>query len=240
MLTHQLVAAEQDFEKCWNNEKYTQVELADVHVNQLIASHYVTNKPARMTRTQLWDMEKKKALDPGQYIPFALQEGSAKSWNRSIDPDRGDEVFVRHAQQKHWLDSSTYGEVREKVYVNEEAQLVTFIGSVTLPGLQDEIAPKQPIFHVQHGVSGEEDNPINKWRIVFLTQEKDAKILEHFKKMELQQTVTLPRYIEIYLEKDLGVQLTKRANNSSSSFFKSAEPASAAASALSYNRPPTP
>ena len=72
------IDAEAEFEKCWLDSGYTQITLDDVDVNKTL-THYITNKPLHFTRTMLWDMEKKKAWNPANYIPYVVQEGSAKS-----------------------------------------------------------------------------------------------------------------------------------------------------------------
>jgi hypothetical protein len=60
-----VVKAEEEFEKCWHNRLYTPIELDDVDINQTLL-HYKTNKPIEFTRKMLWDMEIKKAWDPGK------------------------------------------------------------------------------------------------------------------------------------------------------------------------------
>jgi hypothetical protein len=48
---------------------------------------------------------------------------------------------------------------------------------------------------------------LNKWRIVHLTKERDFKLMEHFK--GLNSPTTLPGFIEMYIQKDLGVAIDK-------------------------------
>jgi hypothetical protein len=70
-----------------------------------------------------------------------------------------------------------------------------------------EASDFQPLFHVEHGVGGSEREPLNLWRIVLLTSERDRRYEEPF-----QQTARaglLPGIIEIYIEKDLGMRLTR-------------------------------
>jgi hypothetical protein len=69
-----IIEAQKEFEKCWQNPTYTKIELNDVDVNQALL-HYTTNKPVRFTREILWDMEKKKAWDPGRYGSSAESVG---------------------------------------------------------------------------------------------------------------------------------------------------------------------
>ena len=199
-----IAEAEVEFEKCWDNPLYTPIRLEDVDVNQTL-SHYTSNKPIEFTRKMLWDMEIKKAWDPGTYIPYVVREGSAKSWGKKSCPEC--EIFVRVSEQKQWLNSSTYEEVYEEVYVNYSQQLVTFLGVTSLPGHSKQLAPKQPLFHVQHAVEGEDRHPMNKWRIVHLTDKRDPKLIEHFK--GFNDPTTLPGFIEVYIKKDLGAEIEK-------------------------------
>src|SRR5438445_1643442 len=143
------IEAENEFEKCWNNPEYTQVILNDVDVNKTL-SFYITNKPLHFTIAMLWDMEKKKAWNPGNYIPYVVREGSAESWGKKSCPMTGGETFVRKSHQKQWLNPKVYEEVYEEVYVNEKEQLITFIGTKKLPDRTNELKPQQPLFHVQH------------------------------------------------------------------------------------------
>lgn len=198
------IEAQNEFEKCWSNPEYTQIILDDVDVNKTL-SFYITNKPLHFTRTMLWDMEKKKAWNPGNYIPYVIREGSAESWGKKICPDTEGEIFVRTSDQKQWLNPNIYERVYEEVYVNEQEQLITFIGTKKLPGRAEELKPQQSLFHVQHGVTGKENNPINTWRIVHLTQKNDFPLIEAFKK--LNDPTMLPGFIKEYIEKDLNLTI---------------------------------
>ncbi len=136
--------AQNEFEKCWSNREYTQIAL-DVDVNKAI-TFYSTNKPLLFTRVMLWDMEKKKAWNPGNYIPYVVREGSGESWGKKACPMTGGEIFVRASHQKQWLNPKIYEEVYEEVYVNEKEQLVTFIGTKKLPGRPNELKLNNQFF----------------------------------------------------------------------------------------------
>lgn len=197
--------AEEEFELAWQNPNYTQIQLADVDVNQKLLLYYETQVPVNFTRQLLWDMETKKAWDPKTYISYVVKEG--KSWGRQI-LDNGDEFFVRSSLQKQWLDDTVYEEVFEKVYINNKEQKITFLGTLQLfddNGNLMEIDHQQPLFHVQHGVGGDEENPINLWRIVLLTEGEDQDLLNRFK--ELDDPTRLPGFIEIYIKKDMQIPL---------------------------------
>lgn len=70
----------------------------------------------------------------------------------------------------------------EEVYVNNEAKRVTFLGVREIPGINKKISPTQPLFHVQHGTAGIENEPLNTWRIVHLTNKINYDLINHFKK----------------------------------------------------------
>ncbi|MBA2648303.1 MAG: hypothetical protein H0U75_01685 [Legionella sp.] len=198
-----IMEAEDEFEKCWLNQSYTPIELEDVDINKTLL-HYTTNKPIAFTRKMLWDMEIKKAWDPGKYIPYVVCKGSAQAWGKQSCSDG--EIFVRKSEQKQWL-TSIYEEIYEEVYVNYKEQVVTFLGVTVLPGQSKRLMPKQPLFHVKHAVGGEEMHPLNKWRIVHFTEERDLKLIEHFK--SFNDPTTLPGFIEMYIKEDLGAVIKK-------------------------------
>lgn len=198
--------AEKEFEKCWNNPKYTAIQLDDVDVNQAL-SHYLTQKPVHFTKTMLWDMERKKAWNPGNYISYVVKEGSAKSWNKHPCTITDGEIFVRCSAQKKWLNQSVYEDVYEEVYVDEKAKLITFLGVNALPDKVDKIDLSQSLFHVQHGVAGTEDQPLNTWRIVHLTNDVDHQLINLFKNFNDKKT--LPGFIQAYIKNDLKVSIKK-------------------------------
>lgn len=200
--------AEEMFEQAWNNPAYTQIKLDDVNINETLAKYYETAVPVNFTRQMLWDMETKKAWDPKTYISYVVRDG--KSWGRKLLKN-GDEVFVRSSQQKQWLNGEKYEDVFELVYLNHKDKKATFIGTQNLKGSSGEymqLKNQQPLFHVQHSVEGEENNPINVWRVVHLTKEKDQTLIEHFKK--LNDPTVLPGFVEIYIQKDLQIPLTHK------------------------------
>ena len=64
----------------------------------------------------------------------------------------------------------------------------------------------QPLFHVEHAVSGTDSHPLNLWRIVHLTTEKDDALI----KQQLTHTGIpewLREFVAIYVEKDLRIKL---------------------------------
>ena len=200
---------EGEFQGAWDDPSNTRFEMPPVDVNRVLAEHYRTNEPLTFTRTMLWDMEVRKAWGPDRYIPSVVWEGSAHAWGRRSVAD-GIESFVRSSQQRLWLEPAEYGLVLEPVCLNHTQQKVTFIGAGELPDRDGNIiraGVQQPLFHVEHSVSGDESRPLNTWRIVHLTDRPEPRLVERFTLMA--NDVWLPEFIEIYIRSDLNIRLTR-------------------------------
>jgi hypothetical protein len=200
--------AEEEFERAWNNPQYTQAKLEDLNINDILDTHYDLEAPISFNRDMLWDVETKKAWDPKAYIPYVVREG--KSWGRQT-LENGDEILVRSSEQRQWLNKDVFEEVFEKVYLNHRDQIATFIGSQSLvdsDGVTIYVDNEQPLFHVQHSVGGEENSPVNVWRIVFLTSEYDSKFVEELTKHN--NPTRVPGFVEIYIKKDLNTPFTHK------------------------------
>jgi hypothetical protein len=155
----------------------------------------------------IWDMEAKKAWDPLTYIPYVVSE--ARSWGRHT-LQAGSERFFRSSMQRGWI-TPERGRVLEDVYISSAVQDIFFMGRAQMPGEDGNTLAAsqfQPLFHVEHGVDGAEEEPLNLWRIVLLTPQRDRRYEEPFEQMV--RAGLLPGFIEIYIEKDLGVRLTRR------------------------------
>jgi len=199
-----------EFERAWVDPRNTRFELPPVDVNRVLAEHYRTSEPLTFTRTMLWDMEVRKAWRPDRYIPSVVQEGSAESWGQGSAAD-GTESFVRSSQQRLWLEPAEYGLVLERVCLNLTQQKVAFIGAAELPDRDRHVlraGARQPLFHVEHSVDGDESRPLNRWRIVHLTDRPEQGLVERFTLMA--NDVWLPEFIEIYIRSDLNIKLTRR------------------------------
>lgn len=199
--------AVEQFETDWNNPSYTRAKLADVDINHIIKTYYTTSKPVNFTRTMLWDLERKKAWDPKTYIPHVVSEG--KSWGKT-DLEGKDEQFFRASQQRQWL-TGEFAQVIEKVYLLDQTQKAIFFGLSEVQETEGTVlhaVNSQPIFHVEHGVGGTEDNPLNTWRIVHLTNGKNDELTKKFE--TYRDLTTLPKYVEVYIEKDLGIAIEKK------------------------------
>ena len=200
---------EEAFERAWTDPGNTRTELPPVDINQVLARYYRTNKPLRFTRTMLWDMEVKKAFRPDLYIPSVVSAESSRYWRRQAAAG-GAESFVRCSQQRLWLKPTEYGLVLERVYLNPARQSATFIGASELPDQDGNLlraGEGQPLFHVEHSVDGDELRPLNLWRIVYLTDRPMQKLIERFK---LAKELWLREFIEIYIRRDLKIELTRR------------------------------
>jgi hypothetical protein len=199
---------EKEFARAWADPRNTPGARPGVDVNAVLAAHYRLSKPLEFTRTMLWDMEVRKARRPDQYIPSVVRAGSAGVWNERKLPN-GHETFYRKSDQRQRLVPGTYGLVLEQVRINPTLQKVTFIGAAELPdadGTMLHATTLSPLFHVDHGVSGTETQPVNDWRIVHLTDGPDQELLARFKK---SANVYLYEFIEVYIRDVLGIELAR-------------------------------
>ncbi len=203
--------AKEEFDKAWNNPVYTCIEPDPVDVNALLQEYYSVSEPFRLTKPMLWDAEVKKAWDPGTYIPGIVREG--ESWGRK-SLENGEECFLRASQQRAWR-TDVDGQVLEEVYLSPKERRVLFLGRAEFlrgdgPPLQ--AGRHQPLFHVEHAVGGTDSHPLNLWRIVHLTTEKDDELVKR-QMTHGGAADWLREFIAIYVEKDLGIELTDRSLN---------------------------
>jgi hypothetical protein len=194
-----------EFELAWSNPQFTQIELPPVEVNRVLREKYVASPAVSLSRSMVWDMELKKAWDPLTYIPYVVSEG--RSWGRHLI-DRGIERFSRSSIQDSWLNVGR-GRVLEDVFVDYLQSKILFLGRKQL--LHEDILLEadayQPLFHVEHAAGGTETDPLNLWRIVILTDQKDERYERPF--AEMAQRGMLPGFLEIYIERDLRVKLNR-------------------------------
>lgn len=196
------------FEKDWAAPQHTLFTLESAEVNLVLNTHYSTSSPVHLTKSMLWDMDKKKAWDPLSYIPHVVSQGY--SWGK-IERENGDVSFMRWSMQKQWKDG-TPGMVIERVTLLEKEQRALFVGLSSATddlGRSIEASQNQPLFHVEHGVSGtDEEHPTNTWRIVHLTLQEDPELTKGL--VANTRPDVLPLYITNYIEKDLGVSVSKK------------------------------
>jgi hypothetical protein len=196
-----------EFEKAWENPRHTHFALPEVHVNPVLREKYNVDKALRLTRDQLWDMELKKAWDPKTYIPYVVSEG--RSWGRQRLSTKT-EHFLRSSVQLGWI-TKNRGQVLEEVFIEHGEQRILFMGRpLFIDGAERIMADNfQPLFHVEHAAGGYGDDPVNIWRIVVLTDERDDRYTEPFK--EMAKAGWLPGFLEIYIERQFSCKLTRKA-----------------------------
>jgi hypothetical protein len=166
--------------------------------------------PGHPDRGMLWDMEARKAAQPGAYIPFVVRAGSDRFWNRH-DGDGG-EYLDRCSRQRLWLDPQRYELILERAFLNHAQQKVTFLGVPELidaDGTLLRAGTGQPLFHVEHSVDGTDLRPVNRWRIVHLTDAVDDRLIQRFEHMAADPW--LAEHTEIYIRDNLGIELTRKA-----------------------------
>jgi hypothetical protein len=192
----------------WNRPGVTAIDLPPVDVNQVLADRYELDRELTFTRTMLWDMESRKAAAPDVYIPTVVAPGAEKfpSTRRGTLED-----FTRISEQRIWADPERFGTIIEHVRLDHDSQRAFFVGDtgfVTPDGRTVTGTTAQPIFHVEHSVAGTEERPLNLWRIVLLTEQVDAALVDVFTRMEDDPYLRV--FIEVYLRKDLGVTFRRR------------------------------
>ena len=198
--------AERQYDDAWTNPSHTRFELPPVDVNRVLKDRYTVTPEKNLTRTMIWDMETKKAWDPRSYIPYVVSEGH--SWGPTILRD-GCRRFSRSSTQRGWIVPSE-GRVLEDVFVSDAKQAIYFLGRARMVGESgsDLVASGfQPLFHVRHAVGGSEDEPLNLWSIVLLTTAPDIRYCEPFE--EMIRAGLLPGFIEIYIQRDLKLTLSR-------------------------------
>jgi hypothetical protein len=205
--THSSFAkAREEFDQAWNNPNHTRIELDAIDVNDTLEKYYSASAPVQFTKPMLWDAVARKFWDPRTYIPFVVREG--RSWGRKTLED-GEECFLRASQQRAWKAEDVSGQVLEEVYLSPREHSVLALGRAKFLG--DDGTPlqagsHQPLFHVKHAVGGTDSRPLNLWRIVHLTTEKDGTLV----KRQSGNAEALREFFAIYVEKDLGRNLTRR------------------------------
>ncbi|WP_282697977.1 hypothetical protein [Streptomyces sp. CC208A] len=180
-------------------------------VNRVLQERYAADASPALTRAMLWDADVRKAGNPGNFIPYVVKDGSAAAWVPGKPGAALDGEFVRRSLQRVWIRPEEYALVLEEVYLDHERQLVTFLGRAEFPDADGSLLradTSQPLFHVQHGVAGTEERPLNTWRIVLLTEAHDERFLEPFAAMA--EDLWLPGFVENYVRDVRGIRLTRR------------------------------
>jgi hypothetical protein len=124
---------------------HTRYQLPDIDI-KVPAARYTTGTLLTFTRSMMWDMEARKAAHPGAYIPYVVQAGSDRSWNR-----HGGEYLDRCSMQRLWLHPEQYQLVLERAFLNYGEQKITFLGVPELSGPDGTLlhaGTGQPPFHL--------------------------------------------------------------------------------------------
>jgi hypothetical protein len=196
----------EEFDWAWRYPQHTRIELEPLDVNALLQQDYILSEPVRLTRSLLWDADEKKVWDPRRYIPHVVREG--QSWGRTTLTE-GDQRFLRASQQRAWQ-GGAYGQVLEEVYLSPRDYRILALGRAELvseDGRALRAGSHQPLFHVEHSVGGTNTQPLNLWRIVHLTPEKDDALA---RRQVTAVADVLRQFIAIYVERELGRKLTRR------------------------------
>lgn len=197
--------ARAEFEQAWNQPGHTRIEPDAVDVNELLAQSYSIEDGSRLTGQMLWDAEVAKAWDPGTYVSGVVLEG--ESWGRKTLPD-GKPWFVRSSRQMAWKEGTDPGVVIEEVYLDPSGRSVIFFGRAAWVGPDGEpvqAGAHQPLFHVEHAVTGTEEAPLNRWRIVHLTESEDPALIERQRSHGSADWLVgfLTKFIELELDREL-------------------------------------
>ena len=198
--------AEREYNEAWSAPSSTRFELRPVDVNKVLKERYRVSPEQTLTGAMIWDMETKKAWDPLTYIPYVVSQ--ARSWGRMTLRD-GSTRFSRSSLQRGWI-TPQEGRVLEDVFVSDANRTIYFLGRrrmVEETGNTLLASPFQPLFHVRHAVGGAEQAPLNLWSIVLLTDAPDPGYCEPFEQMV--RTGLLPGFIELYIERDLKLKLSR-------------------------------
>lgn len=197
------------FEEAWVGAGHTAVELPAVDVNRVLRERYEVRPAVEFTATSLWDMEARKAAAPDKYLPNVVKPGSVE-WFPGAR--RGAfQYFTRVSEQRLWLDPTTFGVVIEHGRLDHAARRAFFLGVERFratDGREFVAGTGQPLFHVEHSVAGTQEEPLNLWRIVHLTERPDPAMAAFFAEMGRERY--LREFNEVYLREDLNRSLERR------------------------------
>ncbi|KAL7793695.1 hypothetical protein V8C37DRAFT_377916 [Trichoderma ceciliae] len=200
---------EELLEAAFNDPNNTPIIFEPSNVNRVIRSgHYDADPDLIYTKTQLWDMEVKKAHNPAKYLRHVLRPGSLQVFN--VQRNGPTETFVRVSDQRTWLDPTKYNTVIERVFLDHDEEKAFFIGVSEVEGPDGRkivAGTEQPLFYVEHSVVGTENEPLNVWRIVHLDKDENGKLKDVFK--QLTASPYLREFNEVYIREDLGKKLDR-------------------------------
>lgn len=195
-------AAEQ-FERAWSTASNTRFTVPSMRPNALLRRQtWSAGRAPRVTALMVWDSEVRKAREPVRYIPSIVSE--ARTWGHERHPD-GTETFWRESQQRAWISGEPV-RVIERAFVDATRRRILFLGApaaVGPDGATIDATDQQPIFFVEHSVTGAEDDPEIQWRIVHLTEVPDERLVARIS--AVAAAAALPEYVSIYLSEVVGI-----------------------------------
>ncbi|GHH54161.1 hypothetical protein [Lentzea cavernae] len=196
------------FEQAWSAPGTTTADLPPVRVNEVLRERYRVTPPFEYTGALLWDMEVRKAKAPSTFIPGVVLPGAEKfpsSWRGRT------EQFTRVSEQRLWADPLRTARIIEHVRLDHDSRRAFFVGAERFEAPDGRVftaGDGQPVFHVEHSVGGAEADPLNLWRIVVLTGERDPALAAVFDEMAGDRY--LREFVEVHLREVLGRDLARR------------------------------
>lgn len=142
-----------------------------------------------LSQSQAWEGEKLKAHRPQLFVPVIQAAGLIPNTYRKTEYG---ETFDRVSIQPNWQ-TGKLSIVKEEVHVIEAQRRILFLGrpvnrseaKQVLGDFDDAYFENQgSLFHVEHGLAGEEDRPINTWRLVILDRAVSSQAID-----KINQTV---------------------------------------------------
>lgn len=190
-----------EFDRSWSNPDYIQYQAEDIDINSIVETNPKYRDMQKLSGAQLWEAEKNKAHDPKKYIPHVVKTGIAEVYGEQIISPN-ETMFMRFSEQKSWKNPEVIANVLEEVHIFEAEKRVIFLGrslETLAPHVQMKSHVNQHLFHVEHSVGGNENSPVNLWRIVFLTanQEYKQSVFTHLNAMPKN---VVPRFVEVYAQ----------------------------------------
>jgi hypothetical protein len=197
------------FDAAFADPKHTSSIHPDQNINEIIRERYATDGPLALTLSQFWDMKALKARNPAKYLRPLIKPGSLKVFN--VTREGNVEFFTRVTVQRTWPRPNEFTTIIEQVRVDPDKHEVLFIGIPEATGPDGEkyvSGVDQPLFYVEHAAKGSEEEPIDTWRIVLLSDHKDEQLLKMVDIPTLDPHLRL--YSEIFIRETLGKTLERK------------------------------
>lgn len=197
------------FDAAFVDAKHTTSIHPDQNINEIIRERYDTDGALNVTLSQLREMRAQKARNPAKYLRPLMRPGGLKVFN--ITNEGRVTFFTRVTVQRTWPRPNDFTTVIEQIRVDPDKDEAIFIGIAEATGPDGEkyvSGVDQPLFYVEHAGKGTEDEPIDTWRIVLLTDGKDEQLLQNVNMPTLDPCLRL--YSEIFIRETLGKALERK------------------------------